>query len=95
MNKDIHQNPDRWPVPLGQGLLIELDIKRTESNLLVPDDGLKSTNVGTVRVASSQLSDTYKETFLPKEKAVLASALLSPRVHLPTCRITARISMRS
>lgn len=76
MNKDIHQNPDRWPVPLGQGLLIELDIKRTESSLLVPDDGLKSTNVGTVRVVSSQLSDTYKEKFLPEGKGSLGQRVV-------------------
>lgn len=79
MNKDIHQNPDRWPIPLGNGLLVEVDNKRSDSNILMPNQDVTNLNSGTVRVTSKTLADTYKEVFLPEGKGSLGRRIIFPK----------------
>lgn len=64
-NQVPHEDPDFWPVPMGRGLLVEVDYKENESSIIQLSKELHNVNSAVVRAVSPNLPEGLEEKYLP------------------------------
>ena len=77
-----HEAPTKWPKPMAAGLLVELDVGKRESNIVLPGGDLFNLNSGTVRATSPELPDDIAQEFLPDGAGSFGKRVIAPEASL-------------
>lgn len=80
--QEYHEDPVKWPKPMAAGLLVELDVGKRESELLLPGGDLFNLNSGTVRAVSPQLPEELADEFLPEDNGSFGMRVIVPEPSL-------------
>lgn len=77
MHQTLHTSPDHWPVPLANGLLIELQFGQIETtHIELLDGGVRNLTAAFVRAASPELPEGIRESLLPDGTGSVGRALV-------------------
>lgn len=66
--QSYHQTTQYWPVPMRQGVLVEIDFAVFDSAIQLLNGNMRNLPTARVRVVSPFLDDEYQDTLLPEDK---------------------------
>ena len=66
MTQNYHQDPTHWPLPMGTGVLVEIDFAKIKTqHIELLSGGLRNLTTATVRACSPYLPKEVQEMMLP------------------------------